>query len=167
MLRTGHNPARFGSPTEDHRCGSLPMNLLGAPASRWRVALHRKHQLAGETPALPGSWAMSRTRLSAPRCFDGSWRQFRGHRLASCCAILLLALTLTANGDEQTYIVQRNDSLYGIARRHGLSTWQLAERNGLAKDAHIFVGQHLFVPAKPMAASPTQPAAPASVQKAI
>src|SRR5437870_5389333 len=37
------------------------MNLLGAPASRWRVALHWKHQLAGETPALPGSWAMSRS----------------------------------------------------------------------------------------------------------
>src|SRR6266550_6962385 len=37
------------------------MNFLGAPASRWRVALHGKHQLAGETPALPGSWAMSRS----------------------------------------------------------------------------------------------------------
>src|SRR6266487_3730064 len=39
----------------------LSMKLLGAPASRWRVALHWKHQLAGETPALPGSWAMSRS----------------------------------------------------------------------------------------------------------
>src|SRR6266478_3810391 len=65
------------------------------------------------------------------------------------------------------YIVQRNDTLYGIARRHGLSMWQLAERNGLAKDAHIFVGQHLFVPAKPMAASPARPTALVSVQKAI
>src|SRR6266567_2467008 len=101
MLSTAHDPARLGNPTEDHRCRLLPMSLLGASASRWRVALHRKHQLAGETPALPGSWAMSRTRLSALRCCDGSWRQFRGHRLVSCCAILLLALTLTATGDEQ------------------------------------------------------------------
>src|SRR6266550_4156718 len=46
----------------DGERSNLPMNLLGAPASRWRVALHWKHQLAGETPALPG-------RLS------GSWSQ--------------------------------------------------------------------------------------------
>src|SRR5437870_1535040 len=137
MLRTGHDPARFGSPTKDRRCCLLLMSLLGAPASRWRVALHRQYQLAGETPALPGSWAMSRTRLSALRRFDGSWRGFGARRLASCGAILWLVLTLTANGDEQTYIVQRSDTLYGIARRHGLSMSQLAERNGLARDAHI------------------------------
>src|SRR5881396_2851338 len=33
----------------------LPINLLGAPVSRWRVALYGKHRLAGETPALPGA----------------------------------------------------------------------------------------------------------------
>src|SRR6266542_176667 len=88
-------------------------------------------------------------------------------RLALWAAVSFVVLTLTANGDEQTYIVQRNDTLYGIARRHGLSMSQLAERNGLAKDAHIFVGQHLFVPAKPLAASPERPTAFASVQKAI
>src|SRR6266536_4256371 len=94
-------------------------------------------------------------------------RQSRAHRLALWAAVSLLVLTLTARGDQQTYIVQRNDTLYGIARRYGISMSQLAERNGLAKDAHIFVGQHLFVPSPATAASPTRPAALDSVQKAI
>src|SRR5947208_10019910 len=51
-------PARFDGWEHSHETDesfNLPMNLLGAPASRWRVALHWKHQLAAETPALPGS----------------------------------------------------------------------------------------------------------------
>ncbi len=58
---------RLAHPTR----GPLPMNLLGAPASRWRVALHWKHQLAGETPALPGrpsgSWSQRRPPLTHSR----------------------------------------------------------------------------------------------------
>src|SRR6266487_1008032 len=51
----------------------LSMKLLGAPASRWRVALHWKHQLAGETPALPGSWALhERCSAAVPAASCGS-----------------------------------------------------------------------------------------------
>jgi LysM repeat protein len=78
-----------------------------------------------------------------------------------------MVLTFSARGDDQTYIVQRHDTLHGIARRHGLSMSQLAERNGLTKDAHIFVGQHLIVPSKSPAASITRPAVVTSFQKAL
>jgi myo-inositol 2-dehydrogenase/D-chiro-inositol 1-dehydrogenase len=37
------------------------MNHLGAPASRRPIAPDPKHQLAGETPALPGPWARCST----------------------------------------------------------------------------------------------------------
>ena len=93
--------------------------------------------------------------------------QSRGHRLALWAAVSFLVLTLTARGDVQTYIVQRNDTLYGIARRHGLSMSQLAERNGLARDAHIFVGQHLFVPSPATPTNTARPAVGDSIQKAI
>ena len=48
-------PRLFMVPMHPRSGRGLSMNLLGAPASRWRVALHCKHQPAGETPALPGS----------------------------------------------------------------------------------------------------------------
>jgi murein DD-endopeptidase MepM/ murein hydrolase activator NlpD len=94
-------------------------------------------------------------------------RQSRARRLAGWAAVSVLVLSLTARADEQTYVVQRSDTLYGIARRYGLSTSQLADRNGLTRDAHIYAGQHLIVPVKPTAATPARPTALASVQKAI
>lgn len=97
----------------------------------------------------------------------GSGRQFHALGLVLWCATLFVILTMTARGDEQTYIVKPNDSLYTIARRHGLSVSQLAERNGLAKDAHVFVGQHLIIRSKSVAASLAQPTVVASVQKSI
>jgi murein DD-endopeptidase MepM/ murein hydrolase activator NlpD len=93
-------------------------------------------------------------------------RQSRARRLAWWCAVLFMVLTPSARGDE-AYIVQRSDTLYGIARRHGLSMPQLAERNGLAKDAHIFVGQHLFVPSPATPTNTARPAVGDSTQKAI
>lgn len=93
--------------------------------------------------------------------------QSRAHRLAVWAAVSLVVLTLTAHGDNQTYIVRRNDSLYSIARRYGLSMSQLAERNGLAKDAHLYVGQHLLVPSPASSADTSRPAVGDSIQKAI
>ena len=95
------------------------------------------------------------------------YRQSRAHRLVLWCAVAFVVLTLSARGDDQTYIVQRSDTLYGIARRHGLSMSQLAERNGLAKDAHIYVGQHLLVPLPELPPNTARSAMGDSVQKAV
>ena len=47
-------PRRFMVPMHPRSGRGLSMNLLGAPAPRWRAALHEKHPIASETPALPG-----------------------------------------------------------------------------------------------------------------
>jgi LysM repeat protein len=84
------------------------------------------------------------------------WKQsilLAGARRILWCAVLACLFATSARAD-QLHIVQRNDTLYGIARRHGISVAELAERNGLAKSTHIYVGQRLMIPTK-------QPPAPA------
>jgi len=76
-------------------------------------------------------------------------------------------LVLTARGDDQTYIVQRSDTLYSIARGHGISISQLADRNGLTRDANVYVGQHLLVPSLSSPPSTARPVLGDSIQKAI
>ena len=67
-------------------------------------------------------------------------------RLPSRFLLLCLLAALPARGEDQTYVVQRHDTLFGVARRYGLSTAQLAERNGITGHAQVYVGQHLRVP---------------------
>ncbi len=69
-------------------------------------------------------------------------------RLPSRFWLLCLLTALPAQGEDRTYIVQRHDTLFSIARRHGLSASQLAEHNGLTGHAQVYVGQHLRVPGK-------------------
>jgi LysM repeat protein len=90
-----------------------------------------------------------------------------GGRLTRWCAVLLLLLALTARADEQTYVVKRNDTLHGLARHYGISVSQLADRNGLASDARLFIGQHLIIPSKASAKAASRPVLDRSVQKAI
>ena len=47
-----------------------------------------------------------------------------------------------------TYVVQRGDTLYGIARRSGTTVRALMDANQLATEA-IYVGQRLVIPARP------------------
>jgi LysM repeat protein len=56
----------------------------------------------------------------------------------------------------QTYVVQRGDTLSSIALRHGVTTWALAQLNGIQNPSLIYVGQVLRIPG-----SGTAPAAPA------
>lgn len=52
----------------------------------------------------------------------------------------------TPTGAGGTYVVQPGDNLYRIALRHGITTRQLAEANGIASPSLIFVGQRLIIP---------------------
>jgi murein DD-endopeptidase MepM/ murein hydrolase activator NlpD len=52
----------------------------------------------------------------------------------------------SAVGGDATYVVQAGDTVYGIARNHGLDVTQLAERNGLAAPYTIEPGQELTLP---------------------
>ena len=50
-------------------------------------------------------------------------------------------------GEETTYVVQKGDTLYSIARRYGTTVQAIAARNGIANPSLISVGQKLTIPA--------------------
>ena len=83
------------------------------------------------------------------------------------CAGWLLVWALTTQGAEQRYVVQRNDTLYGIARRNRISLSELAERNGLRGNARLLVGQQLVIPSRAASKVASHPALDKSTRKAI
>lgn len=58
----------------------------------------------------------------------------------------------------RTIVVQRGDTLVGIARETGVGVAEIVEVNGLRSADEIVVGQVLFIPAPPE--PPTRPTAP-------
>ena len=80
-----------------------------------------------------------------------------------------------ALASERSYAVKRGDTLYGIARRYGISPAELADRNGISRNYYIYAGQRLIIPAgskaKPRTpsarAAVRRPALPRSIQRAI
>jgi lipoprotein NlpD len=73
--------------------------------------------------------------------------------------------TIKSNGS--TYIVKRGDTLYSIARAHGLSPTELSRLNQLS-DARISIGQVLVVSTKDSGVNPSEsPAAGSAVNPAV
>jgi len=64
----------------------------------------------------------------------------------------------------RTYTVRRGDTLGAIARRYGVSTWALAQANGIRNTSFVYVGQVLQIPSggnpSPPAPSPAPAPAP-------
>ena len=58
-----------------------------------------------------------------------------------------------------TYTVAKGDSLWTVARKHGISTAELAAANNLAPGASVRLGQRLIIPGKTVAPMSTAPAA--------
>ncbi|MCS7261062.1 MAG: LysM peptidoglycan-binding domain-containing protein [Anaerolineae bacterium] len=56
-------------------------------------------------------------------------------------------VTLTPPPAPTRYVVQRGDTLYSIARRFGVSIWQLVSLNNIPNINLIYVGQVLIIPA--------------------
>lgn len=52
----------------------------------------------------------------------------------------------TTTGGQQTYVVQRGDTLSQIAERFGVSTTDLARANGITNPRLIYAGQQLVIP---------------------
>jgi hypothetical protein len=92
-------------------------------------------------------------------------------------AIVLLAgfSESDCSAAEKTYIIQRGDTLYGIAKKHGVTANDLAEQNGLGKNPQIYAGRRLTIPSpkNSTATAPRKPATsaspglPESIQSAI
>jgi LysM repeat protein len=47
---------------------------------------------------------------------------------------------------DSVHIVQRGETLSGIAARYGMNMWTLARMNGIANPSRIYVGQRLLIP---------------------
>lgn len=62
-------------------------------------------------------------------------------------------------GCSQVYVVQRGDTLTGIARWFGVSVQALASANGIWNPSYIYVGQRLCIPGgwQPQPPQPPQP----------
>jgi hypothetical protein len=99
-------------------------------------------------------------------------------RAAFWAAAWLFAVAVTVRAADTGYIVKRGDTVFGIARSYGIAPATLAERNGLTRNYHLYVGQRLIIPGRQTAgasASPAQRAPdttartrlPRSIQQAI
>lgn len=67
--------------------------------------------------------------------------------------------------EDRVHVVQKNETLSGIARQHGLSASALARYNGLSRQDRIYAGQRLLIPAKSAASYRLD--LPAAVRSAI
>jgi hypothetical protein len=86
--------------------------------------------------------------------------------------VVLLSVAALAAGESCT--VKRGDTVYSIARQHGIPPAVLAERNGLSRSFHVYVGQRLIIPAQSTVQAPAPQARavahlslPYSVKRAI
>jgi murein DD-endopeptidase MepM/ murein hydrolase activator NlpD len=57
-----------------------------------------------------------------------------------------MVVPVTVLAAEGFYIVKRGDTIYSIARSNGIPPAVLAERNGLSRSFHVYVGQRLIIP---------------------
>jgi murein DD-endopeptidase MepM/ murein hydrolase activator NlpD len=87
-------------------------------------------------------------------------------RLAWLCVVGLALLAVGATADE-TYTVKPKDTLYDLARQYGISVTQLAERNGLSRNARLYVGQRLIIPSKSSPSPAVRSAPNSAFQKAM
>jgi LysM repeat protein len=89
-----------------------------------------------------------------------------------------LLVSATAVAGDESYIVKRGDTIYGIARSYGISPAVLADRNGLSRNYYVYAGQRLMIPGRPAtrasaskasraSARTAAPRLPRSVQQAI
>ena len=93
-------------------------------------------------------------------------------QLSRWVVALCLSVAGTGFGQDQAYVVKHSDTLFGIARQFGISPGQLADRNGISRNAQVYVGQNLIIPIKAAPAAATigkLPPSPlvATVQHAI
>ncbi len=86
----------------------------------------------------------------------------------------LALFSATAQTLEESYAVKRGDTIYSIAKEHGISPGELADRNGLSRSFHVSVGQRLTIPDAPTAHAPPLPtrsaahvSLPYSIKRAI
>lgn len=83
----------------------------------------------------------------------GGWRAMVVALLLSIGSITALPVsafaapaTVTQQSNANVYVVQRGDTLSGIARAYGVSVGTLTAYNGIANPNRIYVGQMIYIP---------------------
>jgi LysM repeat protein len=70
-------------------------------------------------------------------------------------------------GTASTYVVQAGETLFSIARQHGLSPWVIAQVNDISNPSLLYGGQVLTLPAASALSPTTASPAPASADRSI
>ncbi len=128
--RTTSRPSTKEPAPETGTQASAAVSYPGAPAEATPV-------VGTETPSPEGSPAVT---FNAPR--------YNPTRPGSSAANLLQTNEVTGVTPATTYKVQPNDSLWKIAKKHGIGVEDLAKANSLRPNAALKVGQKLIVPGK-------------------
>jgi LysM repeat protein len=68
-------------------------------------------------------------------------------RAAAWLAAAGLVLPGILQAQDEVYTVKGGDTLFSVARSHGVPVSQLAERNSVGRSFHLSVGQRLIIPA--------------------
>ena len=84
-----------------------------------------------------------------------------------CVCYGAIALQTSAASTEKTYIVQKGDTLSGIAHTHGVTLSRLVARNKLGRADLIQIGQRLIIPPKTASKKESSQTLPASVRRAV
>ncbi len=99
------------------------------------------------------------------------WRAGLLPRAATWVIAWLIAGLWALPATAESYVVKRGDTLYSIAKEHGISVATLAERNGLSRNYHVYAGQRLNLgaatPESAQGGSPERSAISDSVRRRI
>ena len=95
------------------------------------------------------------------------WSRFPQWFVRLSIAAVLWVASLNLGAAERFYRVKRGDTLYGVARKYGVSLQSLADRNGLKPTAWLLIGQKLAIPSSASASRPSEPTLSREVQRAI
>jgi LysM repeat protein len=70
--------------------------------------------------------------------------------VALVLAVLVIGSVVTpvsaASSERTVHVVQRDETLYSIARSYGVSVWAIARANNIANPNAIYAGQRLVIP---------------------
>ncbi len=151
-----------------------------APAASVSAALPTPAPAADAPPVVPAS-AASAPAASTPPLFDPSAPavaaapagadsansvRFTPTRPGTPVAGALQAEKTADVTPASTYVVRPGDSLWSIAKKHGLTVADLTVANGIAANANLQPGKKLVIPARSGAMTPAVAPLPAAAAKA-
>lgn len=91
----------------------------------------------------------------------------RWEKSVAWLATWFILFCFSGHAAEKVHTVRRGETLWGIARKAGISVATLADRNGLLRSQHIRIGQRLIVPAAGKPGAPSVPVLAPAIQRAL